>query len=1397
MRDQRLEGERAEVLDRIAGLPSDADEVPALCAYAGELSYRIHLSSDGESGTADLELAAEAFGLAFAAPGTDGDWAAWRIAYAHARALQYDIDPSPQLLDECRELLIAGMAALSADDPAYDTARTVGGHQLALCARERFMKAPQGTPPEDRSALLDEALRRCEDADGILEPGSKEAVELWETLSLLRLERCLDGGGAEDAVACATYCRAVLEAALPGTDLPLVRHRLGVVLLIHGRLTADRDELEEARDAFDTAVHAARRRGAEESSRAESSRAETPWVEPSWVWEAECNAVFVRVLIWTTWKDHAHAAAGEVELKTLLAAPDAEERLVPHFLDGFGRLLYERAAARGDAAGCDRGIALMRRAISEWRPERDGKVTATAVLLGYFQQARYEHDPDPRRVADAAGAAGLVLADEQAHPEIRRMARLLAAWARQEGPDGPPERDDDVIALYEEFVADVEEGRTFLDFTGGDADFPGMFAGADPVRLHIAFDTAYARWKAAEPGRDRAKAATMLLSHLRVIDPHGDRVTAEQKNELIAAALEHAKDDPEWQRTAHMAAGAARLTDAMAGSGDGMDAVLDHFAQAEELGKRSGNTAGDDGLDLARILAISHRGQTSGGKDDVEAARAGWRALRHDPRLPTYARRVMDAQQSSVDAQNAVRAGDLAAADRHRAAVIGTHAALDPEDPSRIELWTLVELDRMLRDDLAERLGEPPAPPLVGSPSAARLRRDANRLPRDHRAWVLGDTGVARFARAGRTQNAADLAEALGLVQEAYDLVDEGSDSKVRYANCLGTGHTALAGIQRDPRARDRHLAQGIARFEYAFAAVGGPEHRLYAATGLGLARAYRHRGSTRHDDRANARRIGLDALRGHAWAALLQSGTDHAAQAASQATSAALEVAGWCLRDNVPEEAVRALDACRGLVLHAATTSSTVPERLVAAGHADLAAEWDDAGVPDGLSPADPLSATQAPLAVPSALRRRVLAALTGEEAAPGDGTPQDRLLDPPTPVEIAAALRTLRKDALVYLVPASADGGGAAVVVTNGGDTHSVPLPKLTEDAAPLRDYLPAGDGAREMGPVPGYAAAHRPLAGPSPRERLDRLCGWAWYAAMRPLFDAFEAPRRPGRVPRLVLVPMGALGLVPWHAAWDHGDDGGRRYALEDAEISYAASARLLCDVAARDAVTHTGQALVVGNPTGDLRYAGEEADAVQRAFYPQGVFLGGRTGGTSDGPGTPAEVMSWLRRSGDQDSGAVLHLACHAAVARGGARSSAHLSLHGGELSAEQLTEALSGGGRGRLGLVLLAACRSHVSGRGHNEAYTLSTAFLVAGARSVIGSLWPVPDDATSVLMFLTHHYLRTEDEPPAKALRRAQLWMLNPHRTLPEALPPLLRARAEALTPDDLTSWAGFTHLGQ
>ena len=77
------------------------------------------------------------------------------------------------------------------------------------------------------------------------------------------------------------------------------------------------------------------------------------------------------------------------------------------------------------------------------------------------------------------------------------------------------------------------------------------------------------------------------------------------------------------------------------------------------------------------------------------------------------------------------------------------------------------------------------------------------------------------------------------------------------------------------------------------------------------------------------------------------------------------------------------------------------------------------------------------------------------------------------------------------------------------------------------------------------------------------------------------------------------------------------------------------------------------------------------------------------------------------------------------------------------------------------LVILAACgtfrgdTAHVAG-----AATLARAFLLAGARAVIGTLWEIDDDVAAALFLRLHEHLRT-GASPARALRAAQVDMLR------------------------------------
>jgi CHAT domain-containing protein len=177
-------------------------------------------------------------------------------------------------------------------------------------------------------------------------------------------------------------------------------------------------------------------------------------------------------------------------------------------------------------------------------------------------------------------------------------------------------------------------------------------------------------------------------------------------------------------------------------------------------------------------------------------------------------------------------------------------------------------------------------------------------------------------------------------------------------------------------------------------------------------------------------------------------------------------------------------------------------------------------------------------------------------------------------------------------------------------------------------------------------------------------------------------------------------------------------------------------------------------------------------------------------------TDEAVLAWLAGSTNDDRG-VLHLACHGVVEPGRPDSSYLFLANGRRLSAERVIEAVESTPGYRLAVVTLAACSTGLPTRGYDEAFSLATVFLAAGARSVVGSLWPVPDESTSLLMYMFHHYLGVDRLGTASALRLAQLWMLDPGRRVPERMPDQLRARVAHIDVDDPTTWAGFSHYGQ
>ena len=96
------------------------------------------------------------------------------------------------------------------------------------------------------------------------------------------------------------------------------------------------------------------------------------------------------------------------------------------------------------------------------------------------------------------------------------------------------------------------------------------------------------------------------------------------------------------------------------------------------------------------------------------------------------------------------------------------------------------------------------------------------------------------------------------------------------------------------------------------------------------------------------------------------------------------------------------------------------------------------------------------------------------------------------------------------------------------------------------------------------------------------------------------------------------------------------------------------------------------------------------------------------------------------------------------------------------------------------LVTLSACNTGSGKYFEGEGiFSLGRAFLMAGSKSVLTSLWEVSDQSTSVIMASFYRYLKKGNNKP-EALRRAKLAYLK---------------NADALTAHPYY-WAGFVYMG-
>jgi len=212
-------------------------------------------------------------------------------------------------------------------------------------------------------------------------------------------------------------------------------------------------------------------------------------------------------------------------------------------------------------------------------------------------------------------------------------------------------------------------------------------------------------------------------------------------------------------------------------------------------------------------------------------------------------------------------------------------------------------------------------------------------------------------------------------------------------------------------------------------------------------------------------------------------------------------------------------------------------------------------------------------------------------------------------------------------------------------------------------------------------------------------------------------------------ITFVPDPALDAVPFGALFNGGAN---RWLVEEHPIRRAPTA---LGTAAESPLRGRARLVVIQPRAADLPNAAAEASAIAQR-YRDAVLV------DTD---SPAAVLAAIEHAN------VVHYAGHTSSSAETGLALGETVLYGTDIARSRLGEAP---------LVVLAGCRT-LRGAAHREdvATSLARAFLLAGARAVVGTAWDLDDRASAALFEKLHSVIAATGDPVA-ALREAQLTAL-------------------------------------
>lgn len=258
------------------------------------------------------------------------------------------------------------------------------------------------------------------------------------------------------------------------------------------------------------------------------------------------------------------------------------------------------------------------------------------------------------------------------------------------------------------------------------------------------------------------------------------------------------------------------------------------------------------------------------------------------------------------------------------------------------------------------------------------------------------------------------------------------------------------------------------------------------------------------------------------------------------------------------------------------------------------------------------------------------------------------------------------------------------------------------------------------------------------------VRRMSKGIYDRVLQPIVQQLDA-----RVKNVGIVPHGPFHYLSFASLWGYRND---RYLIEKYALFYSPSASVLQQTlkGAPAEKKRELNVLAVGNPdvgtpAYDLPFAEKEVESIKRDFVKVTELTGEHA------------TETWVKANLGRFQ--IIHFASHGEFDAVAPLLSA-LKLtpdakSDGNLRVEELT-----GIKLNAVLVTLSACQSGLGElKTGDELVSLARAFVYAGTRSILSTLWRVDDVSTAIL--IKHFYRNYVELPAAESLRLAQLRVLN------------------------------------